>query len=324
MGIYSRDYYRESTPEPWSFSGASAVKYIIIANVVVFLIQILVVRQPSLSEQEEAASRMADQDQPLTERQMRDLRRSMFPEPIVQEWLELDTNKVVGGQVWRLLTHAFCHDRHGIFHILFNMLFLFWFGRTLEMMYGSREFLLFYLAAAVFAALAFVGLDLYTGSSIPAVGASGAVMAVLMLYTMHFPRETIYVCWFIPLEMRWLMALYLIYDLHPVLLALAGDPMHTGIAHAAHLGGLAFGFLYARYQWRLERVGEWLPFAGWCVNTRRARPAPRRRFEPDPDTERVDQVLEKISVSGQDSLTAEERAILQAASERLKSRARGR
>ena len=47
-----------------------------------------------------------------------------------------------------------CHDRSGIFHIVFNMLFLYWFGCTLEMMYGWREFLLFYLAAAVFAALA--------------------------------------------------------------------------------------------------------------------------------------------------------------------------
>ena len=97
---------------------------------------------------------------------------------------------VYQGQVWRLLTHAFCHDRYGVFHILFNMLFLYWFGCTLESMYGSREFLLFYLAAAVFAGLAFVGLDLYTGSRIPGIGASGAVMAVTMLYAMHFPRDT--------------------------------------------------------------------------------------------------------------------------------------
>ena len=47
------------------------------------------------------------------------------------------------------------------------MLFLYWFGCTIEAMYGSREFLLFYLAAAVVAGLAFVGLDLYTGSSAP-------------------------------------------------------------------------------------------------------------------------------------------------------------
>ena len=136
----------------------------------------------------------------------------------------LDTNKVIEqGQVWRLLTHAFCHDRHNILHIVFNMLFLFWFGRTLESMYGSREFLLFYLTAAICAALAYVALDLYTGSPIPAVGASGAVMAVVMLYTMHFPTEEIYICFIIPIQMRWLMVIFVIWDLHPVLLALAGS-----------------------------------------------------------------------------------------------------
>src|SRR5262249_54483857 len=110
----------------------------------------------------------------------------------VQEWCELDSNKVVyQGQVWRLLTHAFCHERFGVLHILFNMLFLCWWGCTLESMYGSREFLLFYLTAAVVAGLAFVGLDMWTGSSTPGIGASGAVLAVTMLYALHFPRETI-------------------------------------------------------------------------------------------------------------------------------------
>ncbi|MEJ7592994.1 MAG: rhomboid family intramembrane serine protease [Planctomycetaceae bacterium] len=60
---------------------------------------------------------------------------------IVQDWLELDTNKVRQGQVWRILTSAFCHDRHGLLHILFNMLGLIWFGIALEYMYGEREFL---------------------------------------------------------------------------------------------------------------------------------------------------------------------------------------
>src|SRR5262249_39604855 len=85
---------------------------------------------------------------------------------LVQEWAELDTRKLLHGQVWRLLTHAFCHERFGVFHILFNMLFLYWWGCTIESMYGTREFLAFYLTAAVVAGLAFVGLDLWTGSRI--------------------------------------------------------------------------------------------------------------------------------------------------------------
>src|SRR5262249_21730559 len=147
-----------------------------------------------------------------------------------------------------------------IFHIFFNMLFLYWFGCTLESMYGSREFLLFYLAGALAAALANIAFDLYTGTSIPAPpGASGAIMAVIMLYTWHLPRETICMFWVIPIEIRWLVVFYVIWDIHPLLLSLAGGRVFDGIGHAAHLGGLAFGFLYAKFQWRLAPFGDRLP-----------------------------------------------------------------
>jgi membrane associated rhomboid family serine protease len=327
MGLYDRDYIRERTPSGWGFEGVPVVKYLIAVNVVVFLLQILIVRPPQIPEREVAAPRAADEDRPPTEQDVYDAMRAMQRVSVVQEWFELDTDKVVQkGQLWRLLTHAFCHDRTSVFHILLNMIALYWFGRTLELMYGSREFLLFYLTAALLAALASVALDLQTGSHIPAVGASGAVLAVLMLYTMHFPCETICVCWFFPLEMRWLMVLFVIWDLHPVLLALAGDRLFTGVGHAAHLGGLAFGFLYARYGWRLEGIGERIPWIGWRPS-RRFRvcrpPGTGRAPTTDWDPGRVDEVLEKISKSGQDSLSEEERAILRAASERLKHRTPG-
>lgn len=321
MGLYSRDYYRDVTPSPWSLEGAPVVKYLLIANVVVFLLQIFVTKPPRVSEAEFRERIAARREQPLSDDEVFELARAAQKVQLVQDWLELDTKKVVeSGQVWRLVTHAFCHDRHGLFHILFNMLFLYWFGRTLELMYGSREFLLFYLTAAAAGGLAFVGLDLYTGSPVPAIGASGAVLGVTMLYTMHFPRETICVFWFLPLEMRWLMALYFVWDLHPVLLALSGDRMATGVAHAAHLGGLAFGFLYAKYEWRLEMLGAWLPALG-----RRPAPGPRDAAPPTApvsgaDAAALDRILEKISASGQDSLSEDEREVLRAASERLKSR----
>ena len=326
MGLSSRDYYRESTPSPWVLGEAPIVKYLIIANIIVFLFQILVVR-PQRVPDLEAAIRTSEQGQQLTQEQIRELIRNSQRVPVLQEWLELDTDKVVkDGQVWRLLTHAFCHDRHSIFHIFFNMLILFWFGRTLETMYGSSEFLLFYLTAAVFAGLAYTGMNLFTGSSIPAIGASGAVMAVMMLYTVHFPREVFYIFWFIPVEMRWLMVFYVIWDLHPILLTLSGERIFTGIGHAAHLGGLVFGFLYAHYEWRIGSLMGRIPLLGSLpVILNRGRPGRPRSATPkrELDSARLDQVLEKISRSGKDSLTEEERDILRASSERLKTRALG-
>src|ERR1700683_4013794 len=110
------------------------------------------------------------------------------------------------GQLRRLITSAFCHQRFGLWHILFNMLMLYWFGTRLERMYGPREFLLFYLAAAVCSSLAYVGLAFYTGSNVPAIGASGAVMGVMMLYVIYYPFETFLIFWVMPVPLWALLA----------------------------------------------------------------------------------------------------------------------
>jgi membrane associated rhomboid family serine protease len=353
MGIENRDYYRQAHASgPWAdwglYSLTPVVKFLIITNVVVFVLQILVVREARVSPLDVMRSRDPELDRLLTEAEndpearaqlkrkhpeldaMLDAKDEQSPlvpgqrVSVLQEWFQLDTRKVIQHwQVWRLVTHAFCHDRYGIFHIFFNMLFLYWFGCTLEAMYGSREFLLFYLAAAVVAGLAFVGLDLHTGSTTPGIGASGAVMAVAMLYALHFPRETFYIFWAIHVEMRWLILFYVIWDLHPVLLALSGDRFHSGIAHAAHLGGLAFGFAYGWYQWRLEPLRAWIP--PWRrTRSRGPRPVvawePRPAPAPDADMQRVDRLLQKIHESGKESLSDEERAFLDHASERMRNR----
>ena len=253
MGVESRDYYRQRNTYDgaWGDWGlyhlTPVVKWIIIINVVVFVLQLFLVRNVPPSPIDILRQQDPDIDHLLTEYgdgpAGLEKVRGIYPTfdemlrttglqakyhpgqqvSIIQEAFALETKKVMRGQVWRPLTHAFCHDRGDLFHILFNMLFLYWFGCTLESMYGSREFLLFYLTAAMAAALAYVALDLYTGTSVPAVGASGAVMAVMMLYAWHFPRETIYMMWVLPVQVRFLIVFYVIWDLHPVLLQLGGD-----------------------------------------------------------------------------------------------------
>ena len=131
---------------------------------------------------------------------------------IVQEWLELDPTKTVEhGQIWRLVT-AFCHNRYALWHLLFNMLLLYWFGQRLESMYGSTEFLLFYLMAAVSASMAFVSLAYYDGLKVPAIGASGAIMGLMMLYVIFYPYEQFLLFWFIPVPLWALLSLYVLYD----------------------------------------------------------------------------------------------------------------
>lgn len=354
---YVRDGSYTERVAGWGLEFTPVVKALIFANVAVFLLQIFVTRRAPLEgpfhdeEIEAAVERQkaeyerlraearkkgdgAEKEKPPEvdwEKQkeaMRQARRVMeqmvnqLPGTrvsVVQEWCELDPRKTVSrGQVWRLLTCAFCHDRLTPWHILLNMVLLYWFGTRLENMYGSREFLLFYLAAAVCGSLAYVGLALYTGSVTPAIGASGAVMGVMMLYAIYYPFETVTLFWILPLPIWALLSLYVLFDLHPVLLALAGDQLFTGIAHAGHLGGLAFGFVYHKTGVRLSAPLEREPRP---VRERRPRAEEPRREEPPRQTleEQVDEVLKKISERGKESLTEAERAILQRASARYRA-----
>ncbi len=355
MGFESRDYTREGdytgTLAGWGLDYVSpVVKWLIIVNVVVWLLQIFFTRQytkddwqrnldslpPAMREmherQENAAAKRREREKEKAAEDEVAVEDELPPEyflmqqrvSIIQEWLELDPRKVVyRGQIWRLVTYAFCHERSqergGLFHILFNMLALFWFGVTLETMYGQREFLLFYLTAAVISGLAHIALGFATGSMAAAIGASGAVMAVLMLFAIHYPRHTIRIFWFFPLEVRWIVVIYVIYDLHPLLLALAGDQLYTGVAHAAHLGGLAFGFVYWKLNLQLERYWDMLPKPrSGRVPRRPESIAPIRRTEEQQQDREVDDILRKIAESGEDSLTDHERRTLQRAAERYK------
>ena len=309
MGIHSRDYVRESSgPTSFGGSGASITKRLIIATVVVFVLQ-LIFQQPYYRSE-------------LSDRDLNDLQQRHPQTSVPDHWLALDPHKVVSsGQVWRLLTYAFCHSRISPLHILFNMLFLWWFGKTLELIYGPREFLLFYLIAAVISGIAFVGLGLVMGDLTPAIGASGAVMAVVMVYAMHFPRDRIYIWGILPIEIRWLVVFYVVVDLFPVLQGISGSGTSDEVAHSAHLGGLAFGFLYKKYGLR---------FAGLLDRIRAPHIAGARRkikiYQPSTEEpsenldKQVDVILQKIHEQGESRLTSQERKILKAASNRYKNR----
>lgn len=296
MGIQNRDYIRDSGA-PYRGRGGeqSGWKWLIGITVGVFMLQYMTAqgRGPSL----------------------------------VESWFELHPSLVLKGQVWRLLTYAFCHARENIFHIFFNMLWIFFFGRTLEAIYGTREFVLFYLTAAVFAGLVYCGFGLAMGDVAPVIGASGAVLATVMLMTLHFPRQQLLIFGIIPIEMRWMVLLIIILDALPVLQQLGGARLRDGVAHTAHLGGLAFGYLYYARQWKLSSL-----FGGnlsRAFRTRlRRKPSHVRVFEPPVEDDepkagleaQVDAILEKIHEKGEASLTDHEREILKKASNRYKNR----
>lgn len=338
MGIYDRDYYRKEGP---SFLGsfmstASVCKWLIIINVVVFLIQLLDMRG-ALGPRGEftrtfdlntgvAAWRLADLAPDL---ELENFRRE-DPEGFRAFRERIGRPGVLQGQVWRLLTYSFLHSPYGVFHILWNMLFLWWFGSELEQMYGSREFLAFYLVAALLGGVAFVLAQLAgIGGFAAAVGASGALTAVMVVYAFHFPTRTILLFFILPVPV-WLMVIANVALDSFVFVSGA----QTGTAVAVHLGGAAFGLAYYSLHLRLLQL---LPdLRAWRARRNRPRlrvyreeepvavPAPRAPaldLERDEKLEaKVDAVLAKVARQGRESLTETERQILLRASEVYKKR----
>lgn len=308
MGIYDRDYVRETaSPSHWSSGTGTVCKWLIGINVAVFILQILTYnphRQEFIAESPDSQTVIY-----------------AFPKMGgLTDWFELSWHETVYKlQVWRVVTAAFCHSFHPgeslPMHLLFNMLFLWWFGRDLESMYGSREFLRFYLTAAVIASLCFLGLNLVLGRMNPMIGASGAVMAVTMVYAIFYPRRRILLFFLIPVEIRWIVVAYVVFDLYPVLQALGGMTTGGNVAHAAHLGGLAYGFAYQRFDLRWSRL-----FPGGFrirmpkLTTSRRQIKIYKEPEPKPDrsdlNRRVDEILEKVSREGESSLSESERQTL--------------
>ena len=100
---------------------------------------------------------------------------------------------------WRLITYGFCHDRSSLFHLAFNMICLWMFGRLIEGIYGRRYCLLVYLLGVFISGVCHLGWQLASGGdATPMVGASGGVMAFMVLAAIHFPRITVLLFLIIP------------------------------------------------------------------------------------------------------------------------------
>lgn len=147
---------------------------------------------------------------------------------------------------WQVLTYAFLHG--SVMHLAFNMLGVFMFGADLERVWGPRRYLTMYLVSAFTAAAAQLLVAGLTGEYYPTIGASGALFGLLLAYAMVFPHRMIMPL-FPPIPMRApiFVALYGLIELY---LGVTGT--QAGVAHFAHLGGMAGGFLLMRY-WRSAR-----------------------------------------------------------------------
>ncbi len=211
--------------------------------------------------------------------------------------------------VWQPISYLFVHG--SIMHLLLNLFALWMFGVPVEAQWGSRDFLKYYFICGLGAAAASIILSPHSMN--PVIGASGAIYGLLVAFAMIYPDAVVYLYFLIPVKAAHMAILFGLIEFF------AGATHATpGIARFAHLGGMITGYLYLRWWWVLKIKVKSL----WRDSVSRGgirpgirRPAPSVREKPvKEDAEssmvEVDKILDKILVSGIDSLTEEEKAIM--------------
>ncbi|GAB3034693.1 MULTISPECIES: rhomboid family intramembrane serine protease [Oleiagrimonas] len=207
-----------------SFDLPKATRALLIANVAVFLLQLLAKDNSSLMLSQYFA---------------------LWPLGPEQTGMTPAGNVVhVGFQVWQLVTYGFLHG--GVMHILLNMYGLFLFGGAIERTLGTRNFVIYYFVCMIVAALAQLAVvHFFTGGFYPTIGASGAIFGILLAFGMMFPHERLLLI-FPPIELpAWMFVTG--YGAIELIQGVLGT--QAGIAHFAHLGGMLGGFLLIQY-WR--------------------------------------------------------------------------
>ena len=165
----------------------------------------------------------------------------------------------VGRAWWTIGTYMFVHG--SFWHLALNMYTLWLFGPRVEAAWTPGEFTRFYL----FCGLGGWFLHLFMAGDSVLIGASAAVMGVMLAYAALWPHETVYLFGMVPMTVRWLMVLVVLMNL---LGGISSSP-GSGVAYLAHLGGLAAGWLYLRTSASVSLAGV------------------RRRVEPVPDIRRM-------------------------------------
>ncbi len=252
-------YYRREQRPYWGQPLAgSMIGKLILANIVVFLLQF--VFRPHFSNL-----------------------FALYPRSVVENLY-----------VWQMVSYMFLHG--GLMHLLFNMLMLWLFGSTLEAVWGSRQFLRYYIVCGLGGAV----FSMIFSYNHPVVGASGAIFGLYLAYAMMFPNNHVYLYFLVPIKAKYLVAGLALFQ---VALGVSGP---SRIAYFAHLGGMAAGLLFFRHVLFQKLRDYRYARRRWKVFTE-----DRHEKQESDDKANIDSILDKISAKGYDKLTTTEKRILE-------------
>jgi membrane associated rhomboid family serine protease len=220
---------------------------------------------------------------------------------------------------WTIITHLFVHS--GLMHILFNMMTLYFTYQLFNQRFDDKRFLNVYFVSGFAGALMFLlSVNLFplfseNAHSYTAVGASAAVMGVLIAICTYRPEDEVMLFGAFRMKLQWIALIFVLLDLISIRSGNEGG-------HLAHLGGALFGFFWAMnmkkgidiasFFNKAQAIFNWKPKRKSTIKVVHKRSKTDEDFNLDKrqKQKRIDDILDKISRSGYDSLSKEEKALL--------------
>ncbi len=294
--IYDRPYMRNDYNSPTGPKKLSVLAWIIILTVGAFIIQ--------------------------------NIFEVWFKSPVIYNLFALSATSLSRGFIWTPLSFGFLHS--GLFHILANLLGVFFLGRAILPLLGERRFVGLYLGSIVASGIIWLFINIITPGNFPLVGASGGVAALLIVFASFFPERqiTLLLFFIIPVTLKPKYLAIGFFAISILGLLFTEIPGTSNIAHSAHLGGMLCGWIYFRYLHQrtssYSSAGNTIEIPKWFRRKKTSSSGPSFKVNisrpKTVDQATVDSILDKINKKGFGSLTNEEKKTLDAARDILNKR----
>ncbi len=223
----------------------------------------------------------------------------------VFNFLSFWPSKPLWASFYSILTSIFIHD--GFFHLLGNMLWLFFIGTILEDLIGKKHIYYLYFGGGISGVFLFYLISKLFGNLNPIVGASAGIAAIILATAIFTPRYRIFLFGIVEIELRWIVIVKVFFDF----LGMFGGANSGG--NQAHMGGYLFGLVYILFIkgiWNFPT--QWIP----KKSSKPTRSANVQINRQSPSQAEIDRILDKISESGYDNLTSKEKETLFKASKK--------
>lgn len=219
---------------------------------------------------------------------------------------------------YTLITYAFSHSLNDIWHIFFNMISLYWFGRLFIEYLGNDRLIAVYVLGAL--AGGFIYLILFNTvpffeqrAGIGMVGASASIYAIMIACATLIPDYTFFLLLFGPVRIKYIALFF-------ILISFIGTVSANAGGNLAHLGGAAIGYIYVKQLQSGRNIGSWISYLldrlksifsvimrSPQVHRKKETPGSSRAVSSQVSQQEIDAILDKISESGYDSLSKDEK-----------------